>query len=743
MKFLRRISPRRFGGATLALVAAGWLGLKLVPLPPGLERPPAGSTEFVGRDGRTLRETRSGNSFTRRVTFDELPPRLVHAMLAAEDKRFFDHGGVDWLAIGRAARDGIVHRRIVSGASTISQQLVKVAAPRPRTWRTKVIEAVTALRLEQLWSKERILTEYLNRVDFGHLNVGIAAASDYYFGKPLGDLTDAECAFLAGLPKNPYRLSPHRSLTATQSRQRVVLRRMHDNGWLTNDAFARATAEPPRVRPPKRQFLAPHFIDLALREADLAAARVRTTIDLDLNEFAQARLAEQIAGLRDSNVHNGAVVVIDNATSSVLALVGSENYFAPGTGQVNGAWSPRSAGSSVKPFTYLLALERGATPATVYADVPTEFATPTGLIRVDNYSRRCSGPVSLRSALACSLNIPAVRALHDIGGADVLQHRLQACGLTSLTRTSAEYGLGLTIGNAEVRLLELANAYASLARMGQFRPWRVFADEPLAPSRQAGDPRACWLIADILSDNTARIPSFGADSALRFDFPVACKTGTSTDYRDNWAMAYTPEFTVGVWVGNFDGSAMRGVSGVSGAAPVMHAVMAHLHSRFGTSWFVTPPNVTQADVQPLTGRRIEKGWPTGVREKFLAEHLPSVESPEDYDDDGRVRLPAIYSEWLASAENSLGSQAVAADQLRIVTPIPGTTFVIDPDLPSSRHARLVAKGSPETRWQSDTLGVTAKGSEAEATLAEGEHRLSVIDPSTGSRAETWIRVKSL
>jgi penicillin-binding protein 1C len=739
MKPTTRIRLRRVAQVALGVGVFGWLGLKLVPIPAALERPAAGSTEFVDREGRTLRETRTGEHVARRVDFDDVPPRLVHAMLAAEDKRFFDHCGVDWLAIGRSARDGITHHRIVSGASTITQQLVKVAEPRPRTWRTKIIEAVTALRLEQVWSKQRILAEYFNRVDFGHLNVGIAAASDYYFGKPLRDLTDAECAFLAGLPKNPNRLNPHRSLVATQSRQRTVLRRMNENGWLSTEAFARAMSEPPKVRPPQRQFLAPHFIDLALREADLTAARVRTTLDLDLNDFAQARLAEQIMGLSGSNVRNGAVVVIDNATSSVLALVGSENYFAPGSGQVNGAWAPRSAGSSVKPFTYLLALERGATPATVYADVPTEFATPTGLIHVENYSRRCSGPVSLRSALARSLNIPAVRALGDIGGPGVLLSRMHQCGFTSITRAPAEYGLGLTVGNAEVRLLELANAYASLARMGEFRPWRIFADEALLPARQAGDPRACWLLADILSDNAARIPSFGATSALRFDFPVACKTGTSTDYRDNWAIAYTPEFTVGVWVGNFDGSPMRGVSGVSGAAPVMHAVMAHLHARFGTSWFATPPSVVEADVHPLTGHRIEKGWPTGVRENFLAEHLPPIESPDDYDENGRVHLPVVYAEWLASAESSLGPQAVAAAQLRIVSPAPGTTFVIDPDLPSSRRVRLVASGSPTARWQSETLSVR----EAEATLAEGEHRLSVIDPATGSHAETWIRVKSL
>jgi len=743
MKQAMRIRLRRLAQTALGLGVTGWLGLKLVPIPAALERPAPGSTELVDRWGRTLRETRTGEHFAKPVTFDDLPPRLVQAMLAAEDKRFFDHGGVDWLAVGRATRDGLAKGRIVSGASTISQQLVKVAEPRPRTWRTKVIEAITALRLEQLWSKERILAEYLNRVDFGHLNVGIAAASDYYFGKPLSDLTDAECAFLAGLPKNPNRLNPHRSLTATQSRQRTVLRRMQNNGWLTAEAFALATSEPPKVRPPQRQFRAPHFIDLALREADLASPRVRTTLDLDLNDFAQARLAEQIAGLKNSNVTNGAVVVIDNTTSSVLVLVGSENYFAPGAGQVNGAWSPRSAGSTLKPFTYLLALERGATPATVYADVPTEFTTAEGNIRIENYERRCSGPVSLRHALARSLNIPAVRALNDIGGPAVLHTRLQASGFTTLNSAPAEYGLGLTIGNAGVRLLELTNAYASLARLGEFRPWRIFADEPFGPTHQAGDPRACWLLADILNDNAARSPAFGANSALRFDFPVACKTGTSTDYRDNWAMAYTPEFTVGVWVGNFDGSPMRGVSGVSGAAPVMHAVMKHLHTRFGTSWFATPPNLVEADVHPLTGHRIEKGWPTGLREKFLAEQLPPVELPEDYDAQDRVRLPAVYAEWLASSENSLGGQAVATEQLRIVSPAPGTVFVIDPDLPSSRRAKLVATGSAEARWQSSTLSITTTGREGDATLTEGEHRLSIVDPATGSRAETWIRVKSL
>lgn len=722
-------------------VIAGWLGLKLVLIPRALSEPPRQSIELTDRYGVSLRETRRGEAFSRSVKLDDLPLHVVHAMLAAEDKRFFEHHGVDWLAVSRSTRDAIYHRRVVSGASTITQQLVKIAQPRPRNWRTKIVEAVTAIRLEQLWTKRRILEEYLNRVDFGNLNIGVGAAAEFYFGKPLNDLSEAEAAFLAGLPKNPSRLNPHRALTATQSRQRTVLRRMRDNGWMTEAHFDRAASEQPRLLPQRRQFRAPHFVDLILQNTPNTGS-ARTTLDLGLNEFIERQLREQLEPLRSLNATNGAAVVIDNATGDLLALVGSENYFAPGFGQFNGATARRSPGSTIKPFTYLLAIERGATPATIYADVPTEFRTATGNYRVDNYQRKCSGPVALRSALACSLNIPAVHALNTIGGPSVLCNRLRDFGLTTLDRDAAEYGLGLTLGNAEARLLELTNAYATLARLGEYRSWRALAGDEGQISRQVSDPRACWLLADILSDNGARIPSFGTDSPLRFSYPVACKTGTSTDYRDNWAMAFTPEFTVGVWVGNFDGSPMRGVSGVTGAAPLMHLIVDHLHDRFGTTWFAEPPNVVECDIHPLTGKRIASKRTELKREKFLGEKLPEFESPDDYDSRGRAILDPVFSEWLASAENALGDRVAVCQgpgALRIVAPVPGTTFVIDPDLPTSRRARLSALGANNVSWSSDSLACAND----EAVLAEGEHRLVAIDPGTGARAETWIRVKSL
>jgi penicillin-binding protein 1C len=391
-------------------------------------------------------------------------------VLAAEDKRFFRHHGIDWLASLRAVVTGLSHGRITSGASTITQQLVKISERRPRTLRAKLIEGATALRLEQLWSKDQILAAYLNRLDFGNLNIGLASAADYYFDKPVADLSDAEAAFLAGLPKNPRKLNPHVALEAARHRQETVLRRMHANGWLDAARFERAQGETLVLRSPARRFRAPHFVDLVLQQPqENPHAELRTTLDFRLNEQVEKILRDRLAQLREQNVHNAAAVVIDNPTGDVIALVGSENYFAPGAGQVNGAWAQRSAGSTLKPFTYLLALERGATPATMVADVRTSFPSADGFYRPENYNRRCYGPVRYRTALASSLNIPAVKVLVAAGGPEALHERLHLCGLTTLNRSADVYGLGLTLGNCEGRLLEITHAHTRLERRWEYR----------------------------------------------------------------------------------------------------------------------------------------------------------------------------------------------------------------------------------------------------------------------------------
>ncbi len=603
------------------------------------------------------------------------------------------------------------------------------------------------------------------------------------------DLSAAEAAFLAGLPQSPARLNPRTRFERARKRQQWILSRLEHNGHLTAAERARAAAEPLRLADGRRAFEAPHFVDLLLQTFDPAEGRasgtLRTTLDLELNRFVERSLRHQLDALRAQNVRDGAVVVIENRTGDLLALVGSGNYFAGQAGQVNGAWAPRSAGSTLKPFTYLLAFELGATPASIVDDLPTEFATSTGVFTPENYNRRCYGPMPCRLALANSLNISAVKVLQSAGGAAALQQRLQSLGLTTLTKTPEHYGLGLTLGNAEVRLLELANAYAALARLDEFRPVRLLCDgsegvgeresgaraaraRPLTPSNDSA-----WLIADILSDNNARALAFGADSNLRFDFPVACKTGTSSDFRDNWAMGFTPEFTVGVWMGNFDGAPMREVSGVSGAAPVLHDVFEHLHERFGTTWFATPTNIVERVVHPLTGRLLAKEREGGVIEKFLANALPLVESADDYDDTGRVRLASDYRNWLAGGDNWLGDTAAVggscfanddsetftqvresfvaaaggagtAKGLRLVSPQPGTTFFIDPDLPASGRAiPLRAEGGSGLRWESESLECRDGPAGPVAVMREGRHRLSVVCGETGQRAETWVVVKGL
>jgi penicillin-binding protein 1C len=773
--------------AALLTVLAGWLALPLVPLPPALFTPPPAQQEFVDRNGIPLRAVRAEEApFTRPAALGEIPEALVHATLAAEDKRFWRHPGVDWRASLRASWDLARHRRIVSGGSTLTQQLVKLAQPRPRTFRTKLIEAAQALRLEQIWDKQRILTEYLNRIDYGNLNTGCAAAADFYFGKPLRDLSVAECALLAGLPQSPARLNPLTHPERARKRQQWILRQMRVDGFLTAEELERAFAESLRFKSPHRAYEAPHFIDLLLAGTPHSALRtslfplptslsafpappspapIRTTLDLDLNRFAEEAVRRQVALLGEQHVGDAAVVVIDNLSGDVLALVGSEDYFSPAGGQVNGAWAPRSAGSTFKPFTYLIAFEQGATPASIVADVPTEFATATGLFAPVNYDRHCRGPVRYRPALANSLNIAAVKVLASIGGPAALQKRLQACGLTTLTDTPEHYGLGLTIGNAEARLLELANAYASLARLGEYKPCEMLRRSRPNPSSRLFDPAACFLVADILSDNDARALEFGVESNLRFDFPVACKTGTSSDFRDNWAFGYTPEFTVGVWAGNFDGSPMQGISGVTGAAPIMHELMEHLHRRYGTSWYATPTNIVSLPVHFATGKRLRDGIvvsaaagssrlppgsgntrnrPDRIVEKFIVGRLPAEESPQDYDAQGRIRLGAEYRDWLGTSDNWLAGQAVAdetSSPFRIVFPLPGTVIYLDPDLPDGgRRIHLQVEGSSQPQWRSDTVECRTEAGQTFALLAAGEHHLKAVDPRTGLEIETCIQV---
>ncbi len=712
------------------LLSAAFIGSLFIPLPAEkFRRDSVQSLRVVDRYGTLLREylnDADGRGQWRSLT--EIAPGLRAATVAVEDRRFFLHPGVDPMGIVRALADRLRSSGVRSGGSTLTQQVIRNVYHLPRTVPFKLIETWYALRLERMMSKDAILEQYLNRAPYGNQLFGAEAASRTYFGKPAADLSLAEGAFLAALPNAPAALNPYRNPAAALDRQKLVLRRMRAQSWIGEDEYARALVQPIAIIPQRATFRAPHAVDVAVRMTDhLPASTIATTIDAALQERVEGTLRSDLRQLRARHVTNAAVVVLENATGAVRAFVGSADYFDDEhQGQVDGALALRQPGSALKPFTYALALERGATAADVLADIPVGIPDDRGEYSPENYDRRYRGPVRLRIALACSYNIPAVRTLQALGG-DALLQRLHAIGLTMIAQPASYYGYGLTLGNAEVDLIDLTNAYAALARDGRWQPMRlvdsvVCADGRVVrpsqsdpPPRRVIDEHAAFLVTDILSDPVARRPAFGG--AFRFPFPCAVKTGTSKDYRDNWAMGYTPSFTVGVWAGNFDGSPMRGVSGVTGAGPILVDVMMGLgmRERPGESWPV-PPDMERRTVCAVSGLRPSDNCPGVVTEWFVRGSYPKawcdVHRRYRYRDaDGRSTervfeiLPPEYHAW-AQAERlpSPARDAVRISRdgtalspkrpgLAILSPQDGDVFRIDPVLrPEYQSIRVMPSG---------------------------------------------------
>jgi penicillin-binding protein 1C len=772
---------RRLGCIALAASILYGVGMYLIPLffplPGGLAgRAPAGLL-FVDREDRPIRRLLDGDlRADEPAAFAEFPKNLISATIAAEDSRFYSHNGLDFLGTLRAIRDALLHREFVSGASTITQQTVKLySPPRRRSFTTKLIEAFSARRLEMESDKTTIVTAYLNSLPYGNQFTGSRAAARGYFGKPLGDLSIAEAALLAGLPNKPSRLNPWKNLEGAKRRQLWILGRMKEEEFITEAEFVTALVEDLRLLDdPSQVFHAPHFIELAVEQevealatAEAQSAPVRTTLDLDLQQYVESTVSAELARLShqagEDNDLQSAVVVLDNATGEVLALSGSRSYFSSAAGQVNGAWQARSAGSTLKPFTYVLALQRGATAATILADTPIEYVTSTGAYQPVNFDRRFQGPVSVRHALANSLNVPAVKLLDEIGGPSVLHRCLREdLHFSSLSPAATEYGLGLTLGNAEVRLLELTNGYATLARGGIYRPYRLIrgAERVASPGQksQIFDPECSWLIADILSDARARAVSFGLNSPLNLPFRVAAKTGTSTDFRDSWTVGYTPDFTVGVWVGRFNNRPLNRVSGAMGAAPIFHEVMVRLHREREPRWYEAPASAVEATVDRLSGKRLPEGKVLPEtrlrREWFVKGRLPAIATAADYDDNSRTRLPLTYANWWRSEANQLKADAILEElaasapvpDFRIVSPLEGTVAFIDPDLPGQGARfplKIAGSGAEEIEWSSGSLAVEKEGTQSWLVLKPGEHEVVARDRKSGRRVKARLTVQGL
>jgi penicillin-binding protein 1C len=687
LRHLPRVSRRvirRIAVGTLSVLAASALTLGIwiaCPIPRAMLAPPhAPSITLEDRHGLVLRTTRaSDGSRSRWMPLREIDPQLITAFIAVEDRRFFAHGALDWRAIARAARDNLRAHRVVSGASTITMQTARLLHPAERTLAGKVVQVLWALRLSAHLDRQQILEQYLNRVHLGQGAVGVASAAALYFGATARELSLGEAALLAGIAHAPSNDNPFVAPARARARRAVALDRMRSAGYTSPVAVARAAREPIAVPDRATPFLAPHFTTRVLqwRSRELGgsgAGEWRTSLDLALQEELEAEVRRTVDDLRDRGGLEAAIVVLANRTGEILAWVGSPDFWSDSAGQTDMVISPRQPGSALKPFLYGLAFDHGYTPATILADIPHTYRTSTGPYRPRNYDRQYHGPVRAREALASSYNVPAVELADRLGTRSVLEVLRQA-GFASLSRSADYYGLGLALGNGDVTLLELANAYRALANGGVWRPytWRV-ADAGTAargPERRVISARAAALVLDILSDPDARIPGFGLESPLDFPFPAAAKTGTSRHFTDNWAVATTGGFTVAVWVGNFTGRPMEGVSGVSGAGPLLHHAVMRTVARYAPGELPSPASVGAVPVEicRLSGLRAANGCPH-LTEWFIPGTAPTA--LDDWYQNGRVVLPPVYAEWVEQRARELGQAPVASVRGRVVAGGGGT-----------------------------------------------------------------------
>ncbi|WP_414581622.1 penicillin-binding protein 1C [Scytonema sp. PCC 10023] len=759
--------------------------------------------EFTDRNGLPLGTLLTRDQeHTSVVPLNQVSSHFIHAILAAEDGDFYDHGALDLKAAARALKDAIHTQRIVSGASTITMQLARMLDPVSRTLSGKIQEIWLSWRLVAGMNKDEILSSYINRLPMGGNIYGVEAAARTYFSIPANDLNLAQASLLAAIPNNPTYFDPLQHYQRLKQRQKYVLNRMVQDRYITRSQAERAYAEEISFQSRKRGIIAaPHFLfwlasqqstppltpkrkpyfsqvlenlspnlspplpnpplkgegrgaAFILREAfnsppsllgkgagglgsalvfpdDVKSQKpkqggaksvrnsspIRTTIDRPLQQFVEAQVQQVLSSLAANNVHDAAALVIDNHTGEVLAYVGSPDYFNEAKqGRNDGVQALRQPGSTLKPFLYELALEKGVIrPNTILADVPAHYAIPGAkLYSPTDYTKSFLGPVRVRVALANSLNVPAVRVLEKVGVQAFLD-RLHELRFEHLNQSAEYYGLGLTLGSGEVSLWELARAYLTMARLGEatslITTFNQLEPHPLIPtpvastgetparrwllsaSREGGiysPPRlrggagggvTTWqLMTDMLSDRHARATAFGVDSVLSLPFPAAVKTGTSSNFRDTWTVGFTTDYTVATWVGNFDGDPMRQVSGVTGAAPLWNRIILHLHEHQEPASFPPPKDMVQLPICANSGLRPTPDCSSVVQEYFYAENLG------EYERQNRFTLSGEYDEWLARQDQSSLTSISISDTDSHNLPHSHTPDVFDSN--ENRHNKL-------------------------------------------------------
>lgn len=701
---LSTVSPKRLAliaaavaaVATSALIAATLAGLA----PPTSLRPTATrQPRILARDGADLSvsylEPWNVNDT---VSYHEVPELLREAFRLAEDRRFYEHRGVDWLARAHAVVQAVRAGRVVRGASTITEQVVRILNPRPRTPWSRWLEGIEARIVEQRFSKTEIFECYLNQVPYAANRRGVVQAARSYFDRDLDTLGAHEMLALAVVVRSPSRLDLERGTADIRAPLERLARRMHSGDLLEDGELDAVLDSRLEVVRPRLEVEAAHFVRFVRAHAEASgpgnAAHDRrpsvvTTLDPSLQARVQRILDRQVADLGGRGVTDGAALVVDHVADEVLAWVDAYGFSDRPGGQIDKVLAPRQPGSTLKPFVYALALEKGWTGATIIDDSPLVDSVGHGLHRYRNYSRQFYGPLRLREALGNSLNVPAVRTAQFVGR-DLLLQRLRDLGFSSLDDHADHYGDGLALGNGEVTLFELVRAYAALARGGVFRELRVRDDRTIEDrlSRRVFDPEASSLIADILSDPDARSREFGRDSVLALPNQTAIKTGTSNDHRDAWTVGFCDRYTVGVWMGNVDGTPTEQVSGSQGPALVVRSIFAELNRHRDPGPLYLSRRLVPRTVCTVTGAPAGASCPS-TTEWFREDSMPM----------GVCRLHD------RAAPSPEAITARASGPPRLISPVAGLHIAKDPRIPDDLERfplRLAdGRGVRRARWLVD------------------------------------------
>lgn len=755
------------------------------PLPKEkLHLPP--STVVLDRNGEWLRAFTSSDDMWRitETTLENVSPQFQTAMLTYEDRWFYHHWGINPVALFGAMHDNLKTGRVVRGGSTITMQLARLMEPKERTIPNKMIEMFRAVQLELTYKKSEILTYYFNMLPYGGNIVGSAAASRLYFNKPQSALSLGEAALLAAIPNSPERLRPDRYPNRALKARKKVLQRMRNAGKITEHQMAEALQEHIPTERYALPFKAPHLSRiLAKKRTSYLSGNsenpwIHTTIDYQYQDIAERILRERLRPLQAQGISTGAVIVMDTKSHDVLAMVGSHDFFdAEYSGQINGTLAIRSPGSTLKPFIYALAIDKGLiTPGTLLYDVPVDYLGYSPV----NFDGKYTGYLTAREALANSLNVPAIN-LYAKTGKNSLYTFLRRAGISTFANEN-KYGLSLVLGGCGVNLLELTNLYAGLANMGVFTPYKILKKDENdigiqkrnktklvdsvtthTPDYQLLKPETSWIVTEMLT--TLKRPDFPEAFELTGTMTkVAWKTGTSYGHRDAWSIGYSPDFTIGVWIGNFNGTGSPILSGSDTAAPILFSLFTALSGEKNSQWFNKPEKIEERPICSLSGRLLTPHCPTPTTDMYIPSISPvdkchihkniqidistgerlcsSCRTGRKYRDETIVVWPSEVATWLNATgyavpvlptHNSNCTRLLTGTPPIILSPTRKTVYHIRPNVPPEyQKIQLSASVSGDTQNLYWFLNgeLISKGEAVEPaflTPVVGNHQLTCID----------------